>query len=94
MALLCTGACVGIDLPAQLDNCDLSPVKTSGECFVFLKCDYQFTDITDPAEWALAINSGDVVVTPYGFWGKPIPSQTSFDIACGRKFQTQEGQAY
>ena len=48
------------------------PVTYSGGCgvvsrpggirkFAFIKCDYVFTDITDPAEWTAAIASGDVI---------------------------------
>jgi hypothetical protein len=94
MSLLCTTtSCATTNLPAQLDPCDLTPVQTSGLGFIFIKCDYQFTDITDVAvEWPAAIISGDVVVAPSGFWGSPLPAQTSFDISCGVKFQTQEGK--
>lgn len=93
MSLLCTTlSCASDALPAQIDPCDLTAVQTSGLAFIFLKCDYQFTDITDIAEWTAAVASSDVVVSPCGFWGAALPAQTSFDISCGKKFQTQEGK--
>ena len=94
MSLLCTTtSCATTNLPAQVDPCDLTPVQTSGLGFIFVSCSYQFTDITDVAvEWPAAIASGDVVVSPCGFWGAALPAQTSFDIKCGEKFQTQEGK--
>lgn len=93
-SLLCTTSCVGLPLPNPLNECDLAPQVTTGEFFIFLSCDYQFTDIANPVEWAAAIASGDVTVTPDGFFGKPLPAQTNFDISCARKHQVQEGQQF
>lgn len=94
MSLLCSTNCGTVELPAAIDECDIAPLKTSGLYFIFLKCDYQFIDVTDTVEWAAALVSGDVVASPCGFWGAALPAQTSFDIKCGEKFQTQEGRQF
>ena len=93
-SLICTNTCAVAVLPSILDQCDLEAIQASGQFFIFMKCDWVPTDITDPAEWAAAVISGDVVITPCGFFGKPLPSQTNHDVTCGRKYQVQEGQQY
>lgn len=93
--LLCADtACTTAALPAGINRCVMDAVTTSGECFIFMKCDYQFSDVTDVAEWELAQTNGDVVISPAGFWGKAVPTETSFDITCSEKFQTQEGDQF
>lgn len=94
MTLLCTGACAGAVLPDQLEICLLSPIQDTGVSFAFIACDYQFTDITDEAEWLAAIGTNNIVLMPKGFWGKAIPAQTAFDISCGEVFNTQLGDDF
>lgn len=94
MSLLCANNCTSIGIPAAIDPCTLNAVETSGLFFFLVKCDYQFTDITDVAEWEAAFISLDVTPTPCGFWGSALPAQTNFDISCGRKFQSQEGREF
>jgi hypothetical protein len=94
MSLLCNNNCASPTLPTALDPCDLSPVQTSGLFFIFIACDYQFTDITDLLEWQAAITAGNIVGSPCGFWGSALPAQTNFDISCGKKFQVQEGRQF
>ena len=68
------------------------PVTYSGGCgivsrpggikkFAFIKCDYTFTDITDPAEWTAAIASGDVIGSGLVLAQKPKGSFTKKRIA-------------
>lgn len=91
MSLLCE-TCLSGTLPAGLDKCVLTAQKNTGEFFVFLRCNYQFTDITDDVEWTNALANGDVVTTPVGFWSKALPAQTAIDVACNVTIQVQEGQ--
>jgi len=91
MSIICT-TCPSGALPAALDVCDLTTNKNTGEFLVFMRCDYQFSDITDPVDWAAAIFAGDVVVSPPGFFSKALPAQTSTDVACNVTVQTQQGQ--
>jgi len=68
------------------------PVTYSGGCgiisrpggikkFAFIKCDYTFTDITDPAEWTTAITAGDIVGSGLVLAQKPKGSFTKKRIA-------------
>lgn len=90
MPLLCT-PCGTPATPDQLLRCDLEPTQESGLTFAFMTCDYQFTDITDLAEWQAAIAANDIVIAPSGWWGKALPSQTTHNISCGKTFTTQQG---
>lgn len=91
MSFLCTTCPTG-DVPAGLDSCVLTAQKNTGEFFVIVRCDHQFLDITDPAEWTAMLGSGNAVATPVGFWSKALPAQTSIDAACNVTVQVQEGQ--
>jgi hypothetical protein len=54
--------------------------------FAIIKCDYQFTDITDVAEWEAAVVSGDVAISPPGQLTSPAPTQTVAEIeGCRRE---------
>lgn len=93
MSLLCTTCATVGDIPL-LDLCELTFLQDTGDSFVFVKCSYQFLDIEDTAEWVSAVASGDVRVAPRGFWAKPAPAQTTFDVSCNQTVTTQQGQEY
>ena len=93
MALLCT-SCTTITDITDIDICDYSSQVDTGDSFVFIKCNFVFTDITDPAEWTAGIASGDIRFAPHGFWSKAAPAQTSFDVSCTETVTTQQGSEY
>jgi len=87
--LLCSTACGAASaLPTNYFNCTTKSRKYAYKHFVLLKCDYQFTDILDAAEWTAAVVSGDVVISPPGVLTLPTPDQTIIDIDCDTKLTT------
>jgi hypothetical protein len=86
---LCSGACGGATtLPLNYFNCVTVTRKYGYKYFVLLKCDYQFTDLLDAAEWTAALISLDVVCSPPGVLTLPVPDQTVVDIDCDSKITT------
>ena len=58
---LCHSDC-SIDLPGAYSNACTVHEKEGGIHRIgFIKCDYEFTDITDDSEWNTAIDNGDAV---------------------------------
>ena len=93
MSLLCT-TCVTIGSITDIDLCDYTSLVDTGDSFVFVKCSFVFTDISDPTVWTAGVASGDIRIVPHGFWAKAAPSQTSFDVSCSETVTTQQGSEY
>jgi hypothetical protein len=60
---VCAAACAVSVPPAYTAGCGVTQRQGGVHRLVFIACDYTFTDITDPAEWAQAITDGDVVIS-------------------------------
>lgn len=83
---LCTSCATITDVPTPYDGCEDVTKKYGANHLILVKCDYQFTDITDDTEWDAAITSGDISCTPEGKVTIPEPSFTSIPITgCGRE---------
>lgn len=86
MALLCPTACGTASLVSTYFDCTDKTRKYGGNYFLLIKCDYQFTDITDPTEWQTAVTNGDIAVSPPGSVVVNAPDASSFVIeGCGRE---------
>lgn len=93
MSLLCSSDCLAttfITLTPYCDKCAKPSIRKSGGALLHLvKCTYQFADIQDPAEWAAAVDSGDVVSLPLGKWELPAPTTTTEKVTgCGTLIET------
>jgi len=86
--LLCPTACGVTALPVNYFSCNNVTRKFGYKYFVLVKCDYQFTDILDSAEWDAAVISLDVVCSPPGKLIPVAPDQTIIDIDCDTKITT------
>lgn len=89
MSLLCAANCQTIveDVPINYHDICLGDIlrKAGWKQFVLVKCNLQFTDVLDPAEWATHLAAGDVGVSPEGTLNFNPPAQASFPIdGCGR----------
>ena len=79
-------SCTPGTIPAHYFNCANVFRRIGAKFFVLVKCDYQFTDITDPAEWTTALGAGNVIVSPPGDLLFAAPNFTTFDTdRCGGK---------
>jgi len=59
----CPPACAPISIPTPPTASCISDVRVGGLCDFFVgKCTFEFTDVTDPAEWTAAFSSGDLRV--------------------------------
>jgi len=73
---LCDSGCA-IPLPLPYSNACGVITKPGGINRIgFIACDYDFTDITDQAEWDAAIAAGDAVWSGLLYASKPKPSFT------------------
>jgi len=66
--ILCNPACDTEQVRVHTTDCNLTEnIRKEGfDQFGILTCGSTFTDITDEAEWAALIASGDLVITPKG----------------------------
>ena len=87
MAAICASSCGTIqDPPSTYFDCEDEIRKFGFNHFILAKCDYQFTDILDAAEWQAAVASGDIKISPPGKAVINAPNVTSFEIeGCGRE---------
>jgi hypothetical protein len=87
MSLLCSTTCGTIaSPPASYFDCTDEFREYGANLFALVKCDYQFTDITDATEWNTAITSGDVQISPPGQVLMQAPTQTVTEIeGCRRE---------
>jgi len=66
MSFLCPD-CPGAAIPANYsDTCELFTRTFGVSQFLLLKCNLEFTDVTDIDEWAAHIAAGDIVTSPIG----------------------------
>jgi hypothetical protein len=73
---ICPSACAP-SLPTNYSGgCGIVTRPGGIKKFVMIKCDYEFTDITDLEEWAAAVTSGDVVASGLVLAQKPKGSFT------------------
>jgi hypothetical protein len=78
---LCPSACAP-SLPTNYSGgCGIVSRPGGIKKFAFIKCDYEFTDVADPAEWTTAIANGDVVASGLVLAQKPKGSFTKKRIA-------------
>lgn len=91
MSSLCATACCPTTTapPVAYATCNRTTRKIGVKRFGLVKCDYAFTDVTDPAEWATAISNGDIQWSPLGNLAINAPTQTVIPLnACGDKITT------
>lgn len=84
MSLLCAEDClteIG-SIPASYhDICVGDVLRDFGfKQVIWLRCDYEFTDILDPDEWITARDNGDVGISPEGSITINTPTQPTFVI--------------
>ena len=78
---ICPTTCAP-DLPATYSGgCGVVSRPGGIRKFAFIRCDYTFTDITDPLEWEAAISEGDVIGSGLVLAQKPKGSFTKKRIA-------------
>lgn len=86
MAAICPTDCGVQTLISTYFDCNDRTRKYGANHFILLKCDYQFTDISDPSEWTAAIVSGDAAISPPGIVTINAPDANAFVIeGCGRE---------
>lgn len=87
MSFLCSTTCGTLPtVPASYFGCVDNMREFGSNHFALIKCDYQFTDITDVAEWEAAVVSGDVQISPPGRLIAQSPTQTVAEIeGCRRE---------
>jgi len=78
---LCPSSCAPA-LPTSIaQGCGISARNGGISKFAFVKCDYNFTDLSSRSEWEAAITSGDVVLTGLLLAQKPKGSFTKKRIS-------------
>lgn len=78
---LCPSICAPA-LPTSITGgCGITPRSGGISKFAFIKCDYQFTDLSSRAEWEAAVASGDVVFSGLLLAQKPKGSFTKKRIS-------------
>lgn len=87
MAAICAATCGIIqNPPSTYFDCADETRNFGFKHFVLIKCDYQFTDILDSAEWEAAVANGDVKIGPPGSLVINPATANSFEIeGCGRE---------
>jgi len=90
MSLLCVDDCTSVlgAIPDNYHDICLGDVlrKWGFKQFIWVACDYQFTDILDAAEWQTARDNGKVGISPEGTLSFNAPTQDTFVIdGCGRE---------
>ena len=81
---ICPSTCAP-DLPESYSGgCGVTTRNGGISKLAFVKCDYEFTDISNQAEWIAAIAAGNVVLTGLLLGQKPKGSFTKKRISsCG-----------
>ena len=84
---LCNTACA-VAVPKFLEaGCQIE-TRPSGISYLgFIKCDYVFTDITDPVEWAAAVAADEAHITTEGIGSKPETTKTTLKLGACRSEQ-------
>ena len=89
MSALCGSDCCGAAVvapPVPYLTCDEDTRSSGIEFFGTIACDYEFTDVTSPAEWTAAIAAGHIQCSPVGNLTVNAPSETIYDVnRCGKK---------
>lgn len=89
LTLLCADDCgaASSDVPSNYHDPCASETRDFGvNQFGLIKCDYEFTDITDTAEWTAAVGTSDIGLMPQGITTFNAPSQNTFPVeSCGRE---------
>ena len=84
MSLLCVPCDVPVQPPQSFEDCIIELRKFGASKFALLACNYEFTDITSPAEWEAAIAAGNIAISPSGVLTIGEPEVTNFVITgCG-----------
>jgi hypothetical protein len=88
MSLLCPICDDGSIPVVYTENCQVVQRPFGANRFGLIKCGYEFTDITDPAEWEAAITALDVIMSPIGnFALQEIASEIAFTDGCGTEYR-------
>ena len=88
MAAICSVACGARPaVPVSFhDNCTDIFRKFGSNHFILIKCDYVFTDVTDPAEWTTAIAADNIHISPAGALVLNEPDNPVVQVeGCGRE---------
>lgn len=89
MSALCGSDCCGTSVvapPVPYLTCDETTRKSGIEYFITIACDYEFTDITSPAEWTQAVADGHIQCSPVGNLTVNAPTEVIYDVnRCGKK---------
>lgn len=81
--------CVPV-VPTFTPDCKRSQKAAGIDVLYFQLCSYQFTDITDIAEWQAAVISGNIVLIPHLKATRPAPTETTDTDAFGGDYTTGE----
>lgn len=87
-ALLCPTNCGTIaDALARYDDCATDVFREFGaNHFIIQKCDYEWTDMLSTVEWAAAVVSNDIQISPAGILTINAPTVETFQMeGCGRE---------
>lgn len=108
MADLCSTTCGTIaNVVSSYWDCTDVFRKCGSNHFILIRCDLQFTDILDPAEWTTRIGENLIHISPPGNFVPQAPTVSPFRVeGCGREvtgvaeylfdfttYQTDEGLA-
>ena len=87
MSFICGTSCGTPPVPTpSYFNCIDNMREFGSNHFALIKCDYQFVDITDDAEWVAAVGTGDIQISPPGKLVALSPTQTVAEIeGCRRE---------
>jgi hypothetical protein len=81
---LCNASCA-VDVPQFTGaGCKITTRKGGISHIGFIKCDYQFVDVTDAAEWATAVAADDVHIVSEGVGSKPETSKVTQKLSSCR----------
>ena len=84
---LCATSCA-VDVPVFPNaGCEIETRKSGIQYLGLIKCDYVFSDITDPTEWATAVAANQVHITTEGIGAKPETTKVSQKLSSCRPEQ-------
>ena len=81
--MACAASCSSTVVPYQ--NCSPLLRKNTANRLVAYKCSYNWTLITDAAEWATAITAGDAIYSPQGVVTKAAGSANYVQVTYNRR---------